>query len=107
MYVPALGATLEVNVTFVPRQTRLPDVESVGVVGRAPTVSITLSILATQVPLVIRQRRVTGAPGNKPVIVVVGLLGFVMVAVPATICHTPVRTGGVLAAIVVVVPHTF
>lgn len=49
------------------------------------------------------QRKIAVVPGTKPVTVVVGEFGLVMVAVPKMIDHVPVPTVGVLAVIVVVV----
>jgi hypothetical protein len=75
---------------------------ALAVVGNAWFVIVTSSSKLMQDPLEIVHFMVTGEPGVKPVIVVDGSLGSVMVAVPEEIVHVPVPTAGVLPARVAV-----
>ena len=57
-------------------------------------------MLGVQLPLLIVQRKVALLPAVTPVTVVVGLVVFVIVAVPAITVQVPVPTVGAFAAIV-------
>jgi hypothetical protein len=69
-------------------------------VGNALFVNNTSSVDDVQFPLLIVHRNVAVEPAAKPVTVVVGEDGVVIVTVPLIIVHTPVPTVGVLPAIV-------
>ena len=74
-------------------------------VGAAVLVMITLSAEGAQVPLLIVQRNVL-APIPRPVTVLVGLVGVVIVPVPLTKVQTPLPLTAVLPANVALGPHT-
>src|SRR5690606_17925487 len=67
--------------------------------GGAWLVRIISSKLSAHTPLSIVHRNVADVPAGTPVIVVVGELGFVIVAVPDSTVHVPIPTAGVLAFI--------
>ena len=66
---------------------------------------ITSSLDGVQVPLLIVQRKVL-APAPKPVTVLVGLPGVVIVPVPLTSVQAPVPATGVFPAKAATNPHT-
>lgn len=74
--------------------------------GSKSTFIVTKSDVGKHNGLDIVHCKVTAVPGDNPVMVVFGELGFIIVAEPDTNVHSPVPTLGVFAAIVVVEdPH--
>ena len=74
-------------------------------VGTATLVMITVSAEGAQVPLLIVQWNVL-APAPRPVTVLVGLVGVVIVPLPPAKVQTPLPLTAVLPAKVALGPHS-
>jgi hypothetical protein len=82
-------------------------VPALAVVGNKSELMVTRLLVDKQSGLEMVQRKVTDVPGVKPLIVLVGEFGLLIIALPETIVQRPVPTSGVLPArVAVVVPQT-